>query len=97
MSLRFAPARQIGRSPVARALAPGRAAPAANDDRPIIAGDPILRAAIEHFAAHGLGAAREAHRRAEQARSAGDDAQADRWRAICRMLDRRLAASLARR
>ena len=51
---------------------------------------PLLRAALEHFAAHGLGAAGAALDLAEAAGTAGDAAGQHHWTAVCRMLDRRL-------
>jgi hypothetical protein len=54
----------------------------------------MLHAALRHFAAHGLGAAREARRQAESAFFAGDRQTYDWWLGVCRTLDRRLAAQL---
>lgn len=51
-----------------------------------------LRAAVRHFAAHGLGAASVARRNAETAFFQGDRAAYLHWHAICRTLDRRMAA-----
>jgi len=51
---------------------------------------PLLRATLEHFAVHGLGAAGDALDRAEAAAAAGDSAARHHWTAVCRMLDRRL-------
>ncbi len=58
--------------------------------------DPMLRAALRHFAEHGLGAAREARSRAEYAFFEGDRAAYDWWLGITRTLDRRLANEAAR-
>lgn len=55
----------------------------------------ILRAALRHFAEHGLGAARAARVRAEAAFFAGDRAAYDWWLEITRTLDRRLALEIA--
>ena len=55
------------------------------------ASDQMLRAALRHFAQHGLGAAREARTRAEEAFFAGDRQACDWWLGITRTLDRRLA------
>jgi len=52
---------------------------------------PLLRAALEHFAAHGLAAAGTALDLAEAAGAAGDTAGQHHWTAVGRMLDRRLA------
>jgi hypothetical protein len=59
-------------------------------------GDRVLRAALRHFAEHGLGAARIARAQAEAALGAGDSEGFDWWLGITRTLDRRLARSLAR-
>jgi hypothetical protein len=56
----------------------------------------MLHAALRHFAEHGLGAARAARRQAEAAFFAGDRQTYDWWLAVCRTLDRRLAAQLVR-
>ncbi|MEM7781482.1 MAG: hypothetical protein AAF697_13930 [Pseudomonadota bacterium] len=58
--------------------------------------DQVLRAALRHFAQHGLGAAREARAQAEQAFFDGDRQAYDWWLGITRTLDRRLAAEAAR-
>lgn len=56
-----------------------------------------LRAALKHFAQHGLGAARVAQANAEQAFFRGDRTAYRHWLGICRTLDRRLAGALAAR
>lgn len=72
----------------------------ANDNPPPqqdgAASQQALHAALRLFAEHGLGAAAEACRRAEQARAGNDDAEFARWYTICRVLDRRLARTLRR-
>ncbi|MFC0588169.1 hypothetical protein ACFFF7_01950 [Novosphingobium aquiterrae] len=69
---------------------------AANDNLGRQRHDPVLRDALKHFARHGMAAAQVARQHAEQAFFA-DDGQAYRhWLAICRTLDRRLAASCER-
>lgn len=70
---------------------------AVNDNGRPIADNPVLRATLAHFAAHGLGAAREASRLAEDAFLAGDETTYRHWLAVCRTLDRRLAERTARR
>lgn len=70
---------------------------AANDNGARIGHDPLLRDALKHFAAHGLGAAEEARLQAERAFFRGDRQAYRHWLAICRTLDRRLATSLAKR
>lgn len=58
--------------------------------------DHMLKAALRHFAEHGLGAAREARAQAEQAFFAGDRQAYDWWVGITRTLDRRLAEEAER-
>lgn len=104
MSFHFAAARSVAHSPIARALAKKALGRAANDN-PCGEAEPVgllngqdqmLKAALRHFAEHGLGAAREARRHAERAFSAGDSQSYEWWLAVCRALDRRLAAELDR-
>ncbi len=81
--------------------APGRAgsapARAANDNAPASVGDALLRDALEHFAATGLGAAVAAIEAASLAHAAGDVAGFDHWLAVAGLLDpRRAAAARAR-
>lgn len=93
MPLRFASARTPGRSPIARALARFSLPNAANDARrAALSEDTVLQEALRHFAVHGLGSARSARRLADDAWNNGDTAEYNRWIAICRMFDRRLAA-----
>lgn len=98
MTIHFAAARPAY-DPLAGAMLRRRIADrAANDNgHPAIASDIMLRAALKHFAAHGLAAADNARQRAEQAFFAGDRDNYRWWLGICRTLDRRLAANLARR
>ena len=56
--------------------------------------DALLRAALRHFAEHGLAAAQRARRQAEKAFFAGDRQAYQWWLGICRTLDRRLAAAI---
>jgi hypothetical protein len=106
MTIRFAAARPriaglIGRSPWP--LEPPRAS---NDN----AGEPepeptpapphradLMRAALLHFAVHGLGAAAEARLEALRCHARHQTEQARHWLAICRQFDRRMAAALARK
>ena len=100
MTVRFASARRISCSPVARSLARRPLSGAANDDaNPLESGlaDPTLHAALLHFAAYGLGAAQAAKDEAEGALAAGDRARFDHWLAVCHRLDRRLARQFVRR
>ena len=59
--------------------------------------DQVLRAALRHFAQHGLGAAKAARALAVAAFFAGDRQSYDWWLGITRALDRRLAREAARR
>lgn len=68
--------------------------PQAPADRTDAPSPDILRAALRHFAEHGLGAARAARMQAEEAFFAGDRQAYDRWLEITRTLDRRLAAQI---
>lgn len=95
MSVSFAAARSVSASPVARVLARRTLAQAANDDRALgVVDDAILQAALRHFAVHGLGAAKAAHDEALRARQAGDVPGQDKWTAICRLFDKRLAEDI---
>jgi hypothetical protein len=67
---------------------------AANDNPRDVRNDPVLRAALRHFAAQGLGAAADARDRALVAYNAGDFAGYRHWLAICNKLDRRLASTV---
>ncbi|MDY7098652.1 MAG: hypothetical protein SXU28_10990 [Pseudomonadota bacterium] len=100
MPIHFAPASVPGRSPacmpIARAMVRRAMERAANDNgtvsQTLMSNDKILRAALRHFAEHGLGAARAARSQAEQAFFAGDRQAYDWWMDITRTLDRRMAA-----
>lgn len=93
MTLRFAAARSAKTSPLARALARRAPGLAANDNAAETQ-DQLLHMALRHFAEHGLGAAGDAHRRAEQAFFAGDREAYQWWLNVCRTLDKRMAARL---
>lgn len=98
MTVHFAAAR----SPLAKLVNPARRSRiigrAANDN-----GEPAtqlrsnleLRAALKHFAQHGLGAAAVARKNAEQAFFRGDRGTYLHWLGICRALDRRMAGVLS--
>ena len=96
MSIRFAaPVAPQYRHILIRAVRRSRLL-AANDnlrDGPA-QGEGVFRAALRHFSAHGLAAATEALKAAEQARADGDETGFAWWNEICRTLDRRLAARL---
>ena len=67
---------------------------AANDNAINPLRDTMLRAALTHFAEHGLGAAQNARMRAQEARFVGDHAAYRWWRDMCRSLDARMASAL---
>jgi len=94
------PGRAPACSPIAKALVSRAIERAANDNGDNAAerlgNDQMLRAALRHFAEHGLGAAREARAQAEAAFFAGDRQAYDWWLGITRTLDRRLAAEAAK-
>jgi hypothetical protein len=94
MTVRFAPARTPARSPLARAFARPAIWTAANDN----GGEDsrLLRAALQHFAKHGLNAARAAREEAERAFATGNHSGAEGWAEICNAFDRRLGARLKR-
>lgn len=97
MTVHFAAARSIARSPVARVLSrrtPGRAANDNGNVAHIQANDQLIHAALRHFANHGMGAARAARKQAEDAFFAGDRQAYDWWLGICRALDKRIAGQL---
>lgn len=103
MSLHFAAARSPVHSPIARALARKALGRAANDNGgPVDAQasgaiiDSGMRAALGHFATHGLKAAELARQQAEAAHSTGERETYRWWLDICRALDRGLAAGLER-
>lgn len=92
MSIHFAASRRPARSPLARCLMRPQLTAAANDNGRAIADNALLRATLLHFAEHGLGAARQAGQLAGAAHDAGDADGYRHWMAVCRTLDRRMAA-----
>ncbi|KPQ31729.1 MAG: hypothetical protein HLUCCX21_03170 [Porphyrobacter sp. HL-46] len=106
MSIRLAPAhdyaRTAGRRAAGRGLVTRVRVMAVNDngDQPAREApggfDPVLVAALHHFARHGLDSARVAHAEATRARLEGNGPGAAEWAAITAMFDRRLAASANR-
>ena len=99
MNSHFAAVQNPEGSPLVRALRCPAVRCAANDNGPVAGKDApsdiILRAALRHFATHGLGAARAARSRAQDAFFAGDREAYDWWLEITRTLDRRLAIEAA--
>jgi hypothetical protein len=96
MTIRFAAA-QRGDSAIGRMFGAATRQPAANDNVRAAGNDRMLRAALRHFAAHGLGAAEVARAEAERAFFAGESGEYRWWLGICRMLDRRMAEAVAAR
>jgi hypothetical protein len=68
---------------------------AANDNGEGLGEDTLLRAALRHFAEHGLSAAQRARENAERAFFAGNTPDYHHWMAICHALDRRMGGSIA--
>lgn len=100
MTVHFAAARSVSHSPVARAFARRAIARAANDNGDLALQqhqDSVLRAALLHFAKHGLAGPSEARKEAEQAFFAGDSDAYKWWLDICRTLDRRMAEEVTRK
>lgn len=94
MSLNFAAAKSLSCTPESKVLQFQECVAAANDNAGIAINDQVMRAALRHFAEYGLGAARIARTRAEEAFFAGDRKQYDWWLSLCRALDRRMATQL---
>lgn len=67
---------------------------AANDNDQDLIRNGLLKAALRHFAVHGLGAAELAQRNAEQAFFAGNRKEYRHWLDICHALDRRMAEAV---
>jgi hypothetical protein len=95
MSIRFAAPPQAMSVRLSEAQVRAFVRQPANDDLPAAPDDAMLRAALRHFADHGLAAAGHARRRAETAFFAGDRNAYRWWLGICRALDRRMARELA--
>lgn len=95
MSIRFAAPPQARNVRLTGAQARAAAVRAANDNSVAHSDDALLRAALRHFAEHGMAAASHARRRAEAAFFAGDRNAYRWWLGICRTLDSRLAHELA--
>lgn len=99
MTIRFAAARDRESTALRRALTAALPRAAANDNSAEAARgfprDEVLRAALRHFAEYGLGAAQQAYHNAETAFFAGKREEYRHWLAICRALDRRMAAAIS--
>lgn len=100
MPIHFAASRRSPTSGLARCLSRPKGLSAQNDNgragAATLIDTPLLRAALEHLAAHGLAAAGNAFDRADVASRAGDAAGQHHWMAVCRMLDRRLPTRRSR-
>lgn len=98
MPLRFAPARHRNPSSavVLRNQSGTRVLSAANDNGFVAADDTLLVDALRHFGTYGLRSAKAAAHLAKAARAQNNQPAYDRWLAVCRMLDARLARELER-
>lgn len=97
MTIYFAAARNRDHAAIVRVLSPKVRLSHANDNTGDISGNPVMRAALELFARHGLGAASRACEKAQAAAFDGDSRDCRHWLSVCRMFDRRLADSWASR
>ncbi|MEP0391354.1 MAG: hypothetical protein ABJ205_13745 [Erythrobacter sp.] len=103
MSIHFAAAKSANTAPArsrdARNLVLRAQKRVANDNADFSersqSNDLVMRAALRHFAAHGMGAAKVARAQAETAFFKGDRDTYDWWVDITRTLDRRLAANVS--
>lgn len=93
MTIHFAAAQTRDVSPLARLLTATVPLNAANDNGGGIGGDRVLKAALRHFAEHGLSAASRARDHAEAAFFAGQSDEYRWWMNICTALDRRMTAT----
>ncbi|MDE2406134.1 MAG: hypothetical protein KGM17_15795 [Sphingomonadales bacterium] len=92
MSIRFAAAGSGECAIVTKVLTRPSLTRPANDTEAGLGRDALLRATLRHFAAWGLQAAERARDNAEAAYFEGRRDEYQHWLAICRTLDRRLAA-----
>lgn len=97
MTIRFAAANPEYNPILARILDAPVLLRAVNDNTAGISSDRLLKAALRHFAEHGLSAAERARAMAEHAFFEGDRGSYDWWLQICRLLDRRMADAVAAR
>ena len=97
MTIRYAAARAVSQPVYLTRIALGRlTVGAANDNGDPLRHDLVLRAALLHFAEHGLRAAEDAAGRAKAAHLRGVRADYRQWIEICRALDPRRAGSLGK-
>ena len=98
MTIRYAAARPAAAPVTLSRAALGRISRApANDNGAAPLRDRVLRAALLHFAEHGLRAAHDAGERAAAAHALGHSAEYEHWLEICQALDARRARVLATR
>lgn len=95
MTIRFAAAKPEYNPVIARMLGAPLRLRAANDNVLGICSDKLLKAALTHFAKHGLSAAEHARALAEEAFFTGDREKYRWWLSICRTLDRRMADAVS--
>lgn len=96
MTIHFSAAANCARTRISFARGTRLPLRACNDNAVPADPDLMMRAALHHFAAHGLGAARVAAERATGSWKAGKERETRQWLAICRMFDRPLAVNTAR-
>jgi hypothetical protein len=96
MTIRFAAANPEYNPVISRLMSAPVRLRAANDNVLGICSDKLLKAALHHFAEHGLGAANHARLVAERAFRTGRDDDGRWWLSICRALDRRMADAAAK-
>lgn len=96
MSIRFAAPSHAIRNRMEQAEVQAARRLPANDNTARHASKAALRAALRHFATHGLAAAQHARQQAETARQKGDEQTYIWWLEICHALDRRMANELSR-
>ena len=97
MTIRFAAARTGANATVLRCLRMTVPPRTANDNSFGFSDDRVLKAALRHFADHGLAAAELARNNAHDAFFAGDRQSYRWWLSICATLDRRMAAAIESR
>lgn len=97
MTIYFVAAHSKEHAAIARTLSPKVRLNYANDNATGLSGNPVMRAALELFAGHGLGAASRACEKARAAASEGNSCDCRHWLAVCRIFDRRLANDWASR
>ena len=95
MTISFSAAANNNGLPIPHHPARIRIGQPANDNQMGAESRDMLNAALRHFAEHGLAAAQQARRQAEDAFFAGDREAYRWWLGICRTLDSRMAAKLA--